>query len=311
MRGGRTLFRRFPFALHAAFALVGMVGLSATAQSESKPQIAVKPATKTYPNTSRAATATERLINDARDGRLDDFTFLSAALTASGAETADDAKKWLAMYEPVRAGILSRLPPGTATDRLKAIHADTYQLVLTGAYQESCSDLRKTFSVGDFNCLTSLAVCFDLSQSAGLVVHPILIRGHVFLAYKNGSGQTQFFEPGAGEWQSHPLIEVTVGRTLSPSELLGKFYYNRGVEHLRSRSYQDGLSLLRVSLALDPADEDARANLVAGLNNWAVAQCQARRYDEAASLIQQGLALDPTFAPLIANEQFLRAKLGQ
>jgi hypothetical protein len=93
--------------------------------------------------------------------------------------------------------------------------------------------------------------------------------------------------------------------------LLGKFYYNRGVEQLRNSNYGSGLVLLQTSLALDFADEDARANLVAGLNNWAIERARSGHLGHAASLIEQGRALDPNFAPLIANEQFVREKLAQ
>jgi tetratricopeptide (TPR) repeat protein len=215
------------------------------------------------------------------------------------------------MYEPVRTNILANVPAGTTIDRLKAIHAATHRFILTGAYEETCSDLRKTFANGDFNCLTALAVCLDLCQSAGLKVQPRLIRGHVLLAIETASGDIRAFEPGTVEWFVRPMIDVEGSRKLSHVELLGKFYYNRGVEMLRAGSYQDGLALLRTGVALDPSDDDARANLVAGLNNWAVEQCQDGRYREAALLIEQGLALDPGFAPLIANEQLMRAKLAK
>ncbi|HEY2416236.1 MAG TPA: hypothetical protein VGI40_28605 [Pirellulaceae bacterium] len=298
-------------ALQIAVALAAASCFAADNQSKSKSQIIAQPAAKSQRPPARKATATERLLLDARDGRLDDFSFLTAALTASGMETADEAQKWLAMYKPVRAGIVAQLPAGTTTDRLKAIHAAAYRFVLTGAYQESCSDLRETFTSGSFNCLTSLAVCFDLSRAAGINAQPVLIRGHVSLAYSGANNQALIFEPGAADWHAREFADQSASRVLSPIELLGKFYYNRGIELLRAGGYQEGVSLLRTSLALDPSDDDTRANLVAGLNNWAVEECQGGRYGEAASLIERGLALDPTFAPLVANEKFVRTKLSK
>jgi tetratricopeptide (TPR) repeat protein len=248
-------------------------------------------------------------LSDARDGKFDDFTFLAAALTASGAEDAGEVQKWLGMYEPVRASILSGLPAGTAMDRLKAIHGAAHRFILTGQYESSCSDLRRSFSSGDFNCLTSLAVCWDLCQAAGLNVQPLLVQGHVVLVLHNAKGPPQAFESGSAEWLVHPVGDLSASRQLSPVQLVGKFYYNRGVEELRAGGYRNGLTMLRTTLALDPADDDARANLVAGLNNWAVEECGAGDYEEAASLIEQGLALDPNFGPLISNKQVVQAKL--
>jgi len=311
MRGGRVLLPWPLMALQIAIALAATACLGADNRGKPKSPIIAQPAAKSQRLPPCAATATERLLLDSRDGRLDDFAFLTAALTASGTETADEAQKWLAMYEPVRDGILAQLPAGTTTDRLKAIHAATHRFVLTGAYQETCSDVRKTFAMGDFNCLTSLAVCFDLCQAAGINAQPVLIRGHVSLAYAGSHSQTLIFEAGAAEWHVRRFTDQSASRVLSPIELLGKFYYNRGVEQIRAANYESGLSLLRTSLVLDRADGDARANLVAGINNWAVEQCQGGRYGEAASLIEQGLALDSTFAPLVANEQIVRARLAK
>jgi tetratricopeptide (TPR) repeat protein len=99
-------------------------------------------------------------------------------------------------------------------------------------------------------------------------------------------------------------------RQLTPVELLGKFYYNRGVELLKERQFGEGIELLNIGLMLDPADGDARANVVAGLNNWAVDLLRSGRYDDAASRIEQGLEIDPSFAPLVANRRFLHT-IGQ
>ena len=56
---------------------------------------------------------------------------------------------------------------------------------------------------------------------------------------------------------------------------------------------------------------DARENLAAGLNNWAVEHCRRERYDLAAPLIAQGLEIEPTFAPLVANERLVRDRFAK
>src|SRR5439155_10115442 len=134
-----------------------------------------------------------------------------------------------------------------------------------------------------------------------------LERGHVFFISTDEDGTTKSIEPGA-RWKSRRSTHR--GRHITPVELLGKFYYNRGVQALMNGQFAVGLDLLQTSLLFDPADCDARANLVAGLNNWAAEHCRARRYGEAMPLVEQGLLLDPYFAPLIANERLIRAKLA-
>src|SRR4051812_23409071 len=125
MRGGLPLLSRRSPSLLAAIATICALGavtsFAADATDKQRSQIVAKPAAGFSIPSARPATLTERLLSDARDGRLDDITFLSAALIASGAETTEETQKWLAMYEPVRAGIVAKLPAGTATDRLTAI----------------------------------------------------------------------------------------------------------------------------------------------------------------------------------------------
>jgi tetratricopeptide (TPR) repeat protein len=252
----------------------------------------------------------ERLLDDLRDGRLDEFDFLTAALVAGGAEDECELSGWLDCYADHRRHLLDSLPTSPPVEQLRAIHDALHEQILKGKYRTAASDLRLALSNGDFNCLSSLAIYFDLCQAADVPVEIWLARGHVFLR-AGLEGKTIVIEPGMTEWSIRTTARRHCVRQITPVELLGKFYYNRGVELLKDRQFDKGIELLETSLAIDPADADARANLVAGLNNWAVEHCRADRYGDAAALIEQGLQLDPAFAPLIANEQLVRAKLSK
>ncbi len=252
----------------------------------------------------------DRLLADARAGRLDELDFLEAALIAGGASDECELIGWLDSYAERRQAIVAATSGLTTPDRLAAIHAALHQRVLTGEYQIAASDLRLALSIGHYNCLSSLALYLDLCRAADLELEIWLVRGHVFLR-TNMEGGAAVIEPGSPQWASRSAARRSGARQITPVELLGKFYYNRGVELLRDRQYSEGIELLKVSLALDSDDDDARANLVAGLNNWAVEHCQADRYAAAAALIGQGLSLAPDFAPLVANDQLVRARLGK
>lgn len=278
--------------------------------SEPKAGILARPALG-FDRAAREAGLGERLIADCRDGRLHEFGLLEAALIASGVNGKAELGEWRAMYRPMREQILASLPAGTATERLKVIHAAAHQFVLTGHYREVASDLRTALTSGDFNCLTALLVCSDLCRAAGLKAQAKMVRGHVFLAIETSLGRVLRVEPGTPQWAVRALDNADGDRSLTDIELLGKFYYNRGVQRLQAGQYAEGTALLRTSLVLDAHDDDARTNLAAGLNNWAVAFCRDKRFGEAAALIEQGLAIDPEFAPLVANEQLVRGKLGK
>lgn len=310
--GGVAWKRGIGWVARAAALLAVLVsnyqGLAA--DSEPKAGILARPAAG-FDRVARETGLGERLIADCRDGRLDEFGLFEAALIASGVNGKSELRESLGMYRPVREQILANLPAGTAAERLKAIHAAVHRFVLTGYYDEAASDLRTALSSGDFNCLTSLVVCSDLCRTAGLNVPAKMVRGHVFLTMESSPGRVLRVEPGTPQWAARPLAEAGGDRSLTDVELLGKFYYNRGVQRLRAGQYAAGTALLRKSLILDVRDDDARMNLAAGLNNWAVEFCRDKRFGEAAALIDQGLAIDPEFAPLVANEQLVRGKLGK
>jgi tetratricopeptide (TPR) repeat protein len=257
-----------------------------------------------------AADVNDRLLRDARDGRLDDFDFVTAALIAGGADDECELSGWLDWHIQRRDQLLDSIPTALPTEKLQTIHDALHDQILTGNYQVAASDLRTALSRGDYNCLSALAIYLDLGQAADLPLQIWLTRGHVFL-HGDADGQAIVIEPGTPEWEAGRAAQRQRARQLTPVELLGKFYYNRGVELLKTGQFADGIKLLETSLELDPADRDARANLLAGLNNWAVEQLRAKRYGQAAALIEQGLLLDPSFAPLVANQQLVRARLSE
>jgi hypothetical protein len=251
----------------------------------------------------------DRRLDAVGGGRLNGGDFFTAALIASGVEDACELGGWVDCYAERRNQLLSDIPASSSLDRLRAIHAALHEQILVGKYEAVASDLRLALTHGDFNCLSAVAIYFDLCQAAGLDVEIWLTRGHVYLGAPY-EGESVIIEPGSPHWSSRRLARPAVARQLPPVALLGKFYYNRGIGLLRAHQFSAGLELLKISLALDPADSDARANLVAGLNNWAVDHCRANRYHAAAPLIEQGLLLDPFFAPLVANDRLVRARLS-
>src|SRR5439155_9643204 len=172
-------------------------------------------------------------------------------------------------YIERRETLLSSLPTSEPRQPFETIHEALHEQLLTGRYDATASDLRLTIARGDFNCLSSLAIYLDLCQACELPVQIWLARGHVFLRAATESGAIDI-EPATPQWDSRGAIHRYGVRQITPVELLGKFYYNRGVELLKEQQFHEGIELLRTSLDLDPADSDARANLVAGLNNWAV-----------------------------------------
>jgi hypothetical protein len=265
------------------------------------------------------ADVTRRLLDDARDGDLDGFDLPTAALVASGVEDECELAGWLGDYGQKRAEVLHEALATSSGHPLTALHRAMHERLLTGRYRSTASDLRLLLTRGDYNCLSAAVVFADLCRAAGIELEFWLQPGHIYVCQQAG----QRIEPGSRRWQASraDMGGLTAGlsldeldarvRRLSPTELVAKFYYNRGLVRLAEHDYPAGLALLQISQVLDPADRDARQNLVAGLNNWAALCCRQRQYEEAARLIEQGLLVEPRYEPLRMNRRLIEQLLAE
>jgi hypothetical protein len=250
------------------------------------------------------------LLADSRDGVLDEFDLPSACLIAGGVA---DLRELEALRQQIAARLdtISRsiLQRGSVEHRTATVLSQLHAEMLTGTYDKQATDLRRTLADGDFNCLSALVLYLELGQRVGVPLEIWSQPGHVYCVL---AGQDLRIEPASGQWQAtSPFPQRgTLARRITSVELVGKFYYNRGVELLEAKSFEAGIEALRIACQLDPLDVDSRTNLLAGLNNWAVSLVAQDQQAAAAALIARGLAIDPAFAPLVANERFLRERIS-
>jgi tetratricopeptide (TPR) repeat protein len=257
------------------------------------------------------------------------WNFIEAALVASGVENANELARWTDAYAPRRERIVQAVLHVPAEHRAARLHALLHEDILQGPYVRTASDLRLAIEHGSYNCLTSVALFFDLGQAAGMTMEIWTRPGHAYLKLRTARGPVPW-EPGVppvkGVLVARPAPDETSdapgslppdgrktpllppSRRLTPRQFLGRFYYNRAVEQLQAGQYPAALGLLSMSLTLDPTDADARQNYLAGLNNWAVASWRRGEVGFAVQLIQQGLKLEPTYGPLQANQRLLERK---
>lgn len=257
-----------------------------------------------------AQTLQHRLVHDASDGRLDSFDFVSACLIAGGVEDECELEGWAITFQEKQAAILAKLGIYAGQSRVEELHGELRREFLTGQYDPEASDLRGALAGREYNCLSSVALMYSLAVAAELNAEIHLAPGHVNLVVTEAWQPPVVVEPTASS-PGESAESTATGRVLAPVELLGKFYYNRGVELLRREEYAGGLQLLAISMRLDADDRNARTNFVAGVNNWAAAHCAAGNLQRAAELVALGLKLDADFAPLRANQLLIRAKMGR
>ena len=83
--------------------------------------------------------------------------------------------------------------------------------------------------------------------------------------------------------------------------LIAMFYYNRGVDAVYHSRYAESVAANRKALLLDPNNATARGNLLAAVNNWALALADTGRFEEAELLLADGRRYAPDHLPFVYN----------
>ncbi len=270
----------------------------------------------------------QRLFADVSQGSWRKQSLLTAALVASGVDESERFVRYEARMAEMVAE-LRRSLAGIADHRVRAEEILRYlhRRLLTGGYRLDSTDISLAFDVGRFNCVSASVLFNCVARECGLVVRGIEAPGHAMsqLILPEGTIEIETTCPDGFRLASNPrkssaepakaLGNGTVGtmrsaghekdstglRVVSDAELVATIYYNRGVELLGQKHFSAALAANAKSLRLDPANAAARGNLLAALNNWAVAEAAEGRCAAAAALLRKGLAIDPAYAILLAN----------
>lgn len=253
-----------------------------------------------------------QLLNDAADGRFDDFTLLDAVLVAEGEHDPAQRRR-------VELALQQRLGdprPKTEKDRQPAanrLYLHLHERVLTGSYVDDASQLRRVLDDGCFNCLSATVFFLALADVHDLPVLPVAVRGHVYGRLSEG-GSWVDVQTTCPQWEQAIAAPAAATpddenrRNLTRPELVGKAFYNRGVRLLAQEQFAAAVLAFSASVQLDPQDAAARENLLAAVNNWALATADAGRLEEAAQRVQVGLRRDPHYGPLRENDLHLHQR---
>jgi tetratricopeptide (TPR) repeat protein len=270
---------------------------------------------------SRVSPREAVLLSDAADGCLDQHRLYEAALIASGATRDEllECRQRLAVLERELQGVSANGPPA---EKARALFELLHRRVLRGGYEEPASNLAVTLRGGPYNCLSAVILFVDLAGQAGLEVAAVQTPGHVFcrlatndlragpndldveLTCPNWFNRTRDAKKHTAK--TYAAWSGDRQRRLSPVELVALVYFNRGVDVLARREFAAAAAANLTALALDPANGPAGDNLLATVNNWALAVASEGRPAEALRLVEAARAVAPENAHLLANERYLR-----
>lgn len=258
------------------------------------------------------------VLEDASDGRLDQFALEQASLIASG---VTDPTQLTAYGSRLRE--LSRSIAKTSTVDLSVrsqaagILRGLHQHLLTGEYRATCTGLDQTLDSGDYNCVTATILYRCLCVECDVPLVTLAEPDHVYcrLAMEppvyvqttspDGFGAGGDFERATALYLREETSQSTRGksaREINDVGLLARIYYNRGVSLLKKEQHQQAFDLLQISRQLDPTNDIARQNILACINNWALSESEAERFEHATELLSRGLDIAPNYGPFRDNE---------
>lgn len=247
--------------------------------------------------------AADRMLRDGADGQLDQVSLLRGALLASGIE--DESQ--LTAYEVKLRDCVARFREQvTATDsprdRAALLLRFMHRELLTGVYVADCGNLASSLDGGPYNCVTASVLYSHLATEIGLHSTIWHRTGHVRLQL--AEVPDCYVETTSSSWLG--IVPRTsnepVERAIAPPALIGKLYYNQGLQALTRDDHAAAMDAFKRAQALDPLDADAQQNLLATYNNGALSLCDRHEFATALAWLAAARSIDPHYATLLPNE---------
>ncbi|NMC21963.1 MAG: hypothetical protein GYA33_16275, partial [Thermogutta sp.] len=229
----------------------------------------------------------------------------------------------------------------SARQRLESVFHYLHREILTGDYRLEATSPLEPLTRGRYNCVSATVWFCTLAERLGLEVPPLQSPTHAYCRV-DCQGQAVLVEATCAEWfdlrRDHPgaspdayLLAGTesvengplvsgpksagnpdpygeAARPMNPVALVGTVYYNRGVEAILKKRFSEAAADNVKALYLDPGNRTARDNLLAALNNWAIAAAAEKDYAAAAQRLRLAVRIDPAYGPLPGNLAQLYAR---
>ena len=265
------------------------------------------------------------------------FSLMEAAVIASRPATAADANRLVHIYDNIEFHLLQQTRLVDAREDLtlnerELLKAETIlnfmHQNITHEYSLEGTTMTNLLEYGRFNCVTGSILYCSLAEKAGLNVTAVELPGHAMCWVYLSSGEKLEVETTCASWfryrndpetqrkvicklirdaspdkkdLSDQMLLHDVPQPISDKRLIAKIYYNRGVDLLSINDYAGALEANAIAFCLDQHSKTTFGNLLATMNNWAIALCNQDQFEQAAALLRMGLAHEPSYPPFQNN----------
>jgi tetratricopeptide (TPR) repeat protein len=296
--------------LRSVIAILGLLWLSAGRLS----------AAAVFADPIPPAPLEQTMLADASGRQFHQFSLIEAALIASGVrdsgELADYANRYTAWLNAIRPTLDRETDDQRRTELLFDF---MHRRILSGVYNARATELMHPFDDGSYNCVSATVLFAALALDCGLNVHAIERPRHAMCVLHSGGTRLNiettcpnWFQIASAEREQAEAAAIARAagdapvanrREVSPAQLVAVIYYNRGVDLLRDGRPDQAVSVNLRAIELDPQNETARGNLLASVNNWALARSATGDFRGAADLLAAGRRLAPEHEPFQVNQR--------
>jgi tetratricopeptide (TPR) repeat protein len=261
----------------------------------------------------------------AEGGTLGPAELFAAALVAGGVREPVERhayeERFRRLAQRLQGGIREAGDTASgAAERAALVHAFLHDAVLTGAYDLGCSRVSQALDHGRYNCVSATILFNALATEAGLEAAGGESSAHVVSVVQTDRGPLHV-ETTCPRWLQPPDGEDTAAaapRTARPvglgyrrvgvPQLVALVYYNLAVDLAERGRFAEAIAANYKALRLDPANGNARANLLAAVNNWALDLGQRGEYAAAIELLAHGRHFAPTHPTFVINDAALHER---
>ncbi|MGL6193292.1 MAG: transglutaminase family protein, partial [Thermoguttaceae bacterium] len=133
----------------------------------------------------------KNLLEDAKDGKWDNFDLFRASLISEGILTVSEIKSYEKNLDKIVASLRSRANEGKGTQNQEELIRNVYEAmhkeVFTGTYKIEDSSPAAALDSGNFNCVSATIIYNAIAQKLGLEASGLEMSGHVLSRVKCGT----------------------------------------------------------------------------------------------------------------------------
>lgn len=184
-------------------------------------------------------------------------------------------------------------------------------------YALAADDVAGTIDRGEYNCVSAAILWSALAEQVGMAVAAVEVPGHVFCQVQTPQGML-LFEPTLPSWRPVQMTAKVpdgdktpkvVLRVVNRWQLLALQHYNKALRLAEQGRYRDAVLANLVTLRYDPAHPDARQNLLASANDWAMALARSDRWTAACAILSLARLCSPRSPALAQNAAYMQRRL--